>query len=88
MEKAAVGEHSISMMNRAVMALSGVTDVSEFSDVKVMLKTTMGDLCIKGKKLSINQLNTENGTLDVRGEIHSMQYTTGSRDGFFAGLFK
>ncbi len=88
MEKSAVGEHSVSMLNRAVMSLSGVKDVSEFSDARVMLKTTMGDLCIKGKKLSINQLNTENGTLDVRGEIHSMQYTSGGRDGFLAGLFK
>lgn len=88
MEKAANTEHSLSMMNRSVMSLSGVKDVSEFSDAKVMLKTTMGDLCIKGKKLTINQLNTDNGTLDVRGEIHSIQYTTGNREGLFAGLFK
>lgn len=88
MEKTAAAEHSLSMMNRSVMSLSGVKDVSEFSDTRVMLKTTMGNLCIKGKKLTINQLNTENGTLDVRGEIHSIQYTSGGRDGLLTGLFK
>ena len=56
------------------MSLSGVNDVSEFSDSQVMLKTSMGGLCIKGKNLSINQLNTDTGMLDVKGEIHSIQY--------------
>ena len=45
------------------MSLSGVNDVSEFSDSQVMLKTSMGGLCIKGKNLSINQLNTDTGML-------------------------
>ena len=48
----------------------------------------MGGLCLKGKKLSINQLNTDTGTLDVNGEIQLIQYTSGGDNGFFAGLFK
>ena len=50
MEKNAVSEHSLTMMNRANMSLSGVKDVSEFSNSRVVLKTTMGGLLIKGKK--------------------------------------
>ncbi len=81
-------EHSISLMNRAAMSLTGIVDVSEFSDTRVVLKTTMGGLLIKGKKLTINQLNTDTGTLDVNGEIHNIVYTTSAGDGFFASLFK
>lgn len=87
MEKNIAGEHSLSMMNRAAMSLSGVKDVSEFSDCRVLLKTTMGNMTIKGKKLAINQLNTDAGTLDVHGEIDEIRYS-GGRDGFLAGLFK
>ena len=81
-------KHSISLVNRSEMSLSGVNDVSEFSDSQVMLKTSMGGLCIKGKNLSINQLNTDTGMLDVKGEIHLIQYVNKGKDGFFAGLFK
>lgn len=88
MEKNTVSEHSLTMMNRANMSLSGVKDVSEFSDSRVILKTTMGGLLIKGKKLSINQLNTDSGTLNVNGEIQSVQYTHTGKDGLLAGLFK
>lgn len=88
MEKTTKSEHSMSLLNRANMSLTGILDVSEFSDTRVILKTSMGGLCVKGKKLSINQLNTDTGTLDVNGEIQLIQYTTGGSDGFFAGLFK
>lgn len=83
-ESFAEKEHSISLVNRSKMSLSGVNDVSEFSDSQVMLKTSMGGLCIKGKNLSINQLNTDTGMLDVKGEIHSIQYVNKGKDGFFA----
>ena len=82
-ESFAEKKHSISLVS-----LSGVNDVSEFSDSQVMLKTSMGGLCIKGKNLSINQLNTDTGMLDVKGEIHLIQYVNKGKDGFFAGLFK
>jgi sporulation protein YabP len=85
MEKNIAEEHSLSMLNREAMSLSGVKEVSEFSDSRVVLKTIMGDLTVKGKKLTINQLNTDTGTLDVRGEIDTIHYT-GSGNGFFAGL--
>lgn len=88
MEKNNSREHSLSMMNRSVISLSGVLEVSEFSETKVVLKTTMGGLCVKGKKLAVNQLNTETGTLDVKGDIQILQYTGRKDGGVLAGLFK
>lgn len=88
MEKSTAMEHALSLMNRKNMSVSGVVDVSEFSDNQVVLKTSMGGLSIKGKGLTINQLNTQTGTLDVNGEIHTIQYVNKGKDGFFAGLFK
>lgn len=88
MEKNSVSEHTISLTSRKNMSLTGVADVSEFSDSRVLLKTTMGNLCVRGKNISINQLNTDTGTLEVNGEINTIQYTSGGGDGFLTGLFK
>lgn len=81
-------EHSITLENKSKLSLSGIKEVSEFSDNKVELKTNMGGLCIKGKSLTINQLNTDTGLLEVKGEISQMFYVNKGKDGFFAGLFK
>ena len=62
--------------------------LDEFDSIADMFKVWNGGLCIKGKNLSINQLNTDTGMLDVKGEIHSIQYVNKGKDGFFAGLFK
>ncbi len=89
MEKSRLmGEHSISLVNRASMSLTGVEEVSEFSDTRVDMKTSMGRLCVRGKGLAISRLDTDNGTLDVNGEIQLVQYRNGGKDGVFAGLFK
>lgn len=81
-------EHAISMINRASMSLTGVSDVAEFSDTRIDMKTCMGGLCVRGKNLTINHLDTDNGTLDINGEIQMIQYTHSGKDSFFAGLFK
>ncbi len=88
MEKSSISEHSLSLVNRKNMSLTGVTEVTEFSDAKVSLKTCGGSLCVKGRELTINQLNTDTGTLEIKGEINSVQYTSGNGEGFFSGLFK
>ena len=81
-------EQLITLKNREHMTLTGVKDVSEFCETKVILKTSMGGLVIKGKKLSISQLDTVTGTLEVHGEVQSAQYTASAGEGFFAGLFE
>lgn len=81
-------EHSLTMINRREMSLSGVSDVRSFSEALVELETCMGGLIIKGKCLTINKLNTETGELKVNGEINSINYTAKKKDGLFTGLFK
>ena len=80
--------HSLSMADRRDILLTGVTDVKEFSEGRVMLKTTSGDLCIRGKKLNISRLDTDTGELKVSGEIDSLKYTSSAGGGMLEGLFK
>lgn len=80
--------HSVSVDNRNKMNITGVMDVSAFSEEKVEILTTMGKLIVKGKKLNVNTLNTESGELKLSGEIKSWDYTdTHKGGGLFAGLF-
>lgn len=87
-QKKTAQQHLVSMENRQRMTLTGVNDVSSFSDTSVELKTSMGAMIIKGRGLSISKLNTDSGELNVNGEISMLQYTKKNGGGFFTGLFK
>lgn len=80
--------HSLTMNDRKDISLTGVSEVKEFSPVRVILKTLMGNLCIRGKKLNISKLNTDTGELYVSGSIDMIKYLTSSGGGIIEGLFK
>lgn len=85
----ALKEHSLCMENRAQMSVSGVLDVEEFSDDKIIIKTNMGVLSVKGKNLSVNSLNTDTGELRLNGEFKVCEYSDAmKKEGLLSGLFK
>lgn len=83
------GNHSITIEARNKMSVTGVMDVSEFSEDKIEIVTNMGVLTVKGKKLNVNALNTDSGELKMSGEVRSCEYSNrGRREGVLTGLFK
>ena len=82
-------KHSLVMEDRARMSLTGVSEVSAFSDTSVTLKTCRGMLSVQGKGLNISKLNTDTGELNVNGEISLIKYSKDkAKGGFFEGLFR
>lgn len=81
-------EHNIEMINRRNISLSGIKNIKEFSENRVILETVMGGLHIRGKKLTVSRLNTDTGLLDVSGEIDLLKYTSSAGGGVIEGLFK
>lgn len=81
-------EHSIELHERSKMILTGVNDVSEFSDEVVKLKTNMGAMTVKGTGLTISKLNTNDGDVEINGSINSIQYQTKQKNGFLESLLK
>ena len=67
--------HFVELVKREKTLAGGVEDVIAFSEDKIELKTNMGRLIIRGKKLNINKLDTDNGKLDASGEIRTLEYT-------------
>ena len=82
-------KHSFTLEERNQLSLSGVLEVSSFSETAVSLKTSRGALLIQGKKLNIGRLNTDTGELFITGEISLLKYSKNKNDGsIFEGLFK
>lgn len=67
--------HSLTMTGRERASLCGVTAVSCFNDQEVVLETTAGEVAVVGEGLHIEQLNLEDGELNVTGEITAIEYS-------------
>ena len=50
--------------------------VSCFNDREVVLETGEGEVALLGENLHIEQLNLDDGQLDVTGEIAGVEYET------------
>lgn len=67
-------EHSVSMLNREKMSLTGVDDVSAFDENTIVLTTNLGDLTVRGEALHIGCIDLELGRLEVDGHICELSY--------------
>lgn len=67
--------HTLTMEGRSRAKLAGVTAVSCFNDQEVVLETSAGEVALVGEGLHIEQLNLEDGQLDVTGEISAIEYS-------------
>lgn len=69
------GQHRISLANREVCAINGVSDVLSFDVGEVLLETEQGMLMIRGSELHVSRLTLEKGEVDIDGRIDSLTYS-------------
>ena len=67
--------HTLQLEGRERARLAGVTAVSCFNEQEVVLETSAGEIALVGENLHIEQLNLEDGQLDVTGEIAAIEYS-------------
>lgn len=75
-----MSEHSINMVNRKSIDLTGVNNVINFDDEEIILDTMMGCLEIGGEELHITMLNLDNGKVSIQGSISHMAYKAQGTD--------
>lgn len=80
--------HQVIMQDRHTVEMTGVSDVDSFDDAVVVAYTALGELTVRGRGLHIRQLNVEQGTLAVEGQIDVLSYTDVSKGGFFGRLLR
>ena len=85
--------HSISLLERKTLVITGVKKIENFDDKHFLLETTMGFMVVKGIELELIKLDTLAGTVTIKGTINSMEYIIDStkkksEDSVFSRLFK
>ena len=66
--------HTLTLTGREHARLTGVTAVNCFNEEEVVLTTSSGEVALLGAGLRIEQLNLDDGQLDVTGEISGIEY--------------
>ena len=81
--------HSVTLVDRKKLSLSGVEDVDCFNEQIVVLRTPLGMLSVAGTGLNISQLSLETGRVEIEGEVEAMEYSGGRKSGGLLGrLFR
>ncbi len=69
-------EHALVIKNRERLSITGVKDVDAFNEEQIIALSDYGELSIKGDLLHIEELNIDNGTLEITGKINEITYST------------
>ena len=81
----------IKVENRKRCELDGVKKLDSFDDKEFLVETYLGYLHIKGKDLSLGNMNMDEGLLTINGTIDSLTYlnkNTSKEGSFIKKLFK
>ena len=66
--------HSVSLLERKTLVITGVKKIENFDSIHFLLETTMGYMIIKGEELELIKLDNLAGTVTIKGTIDSIQY--------------
>ncbi len=67
-------KHTLSLIERERLTLSGVKEVFSFDESLIEVETNKGYLDIKGDDLHIIKMNIDEGDLIIEGTISEMNY--------------
>ena len=65
---------TMELFQRRLLAVNGVDTVEAFDENKVLLKTKLGLLAIKGEGMAVKTLDLDAGRLELEGLIHGWEY--------------
>ena len=85
--------HRLTIQDRKLAGITGVSDCVSFDENEVVLDTDMGLLTILGKDHHVQLLTLEKGEVDLEGTVESFVYSSNealrrSGESIFTRLFK
>lgn len=84
--------HDIVMKGRRQVEITGVKHVDSFDHEEFLLETVMGYLAIRGANLKMQNLNVDEGIVNIEGKIYDLSYLDEHHGeqakGFFSKLFR
>ena len=66
--------HKLTLCDRGILTLTGVTEVLSFDEEGVVARTDLGTLEIQGSDLKLKTLSPDGGQVIVEGRISALIY--------------
>lgn len=66
--------HRLTLNERRQLSMTGVSEVVNFDENTVVLRTQLGMLVIRGQELQLKTLSPDGGQVEVEGTIASLHY--------------
>ena len=67
-------QQEIALENREKLRVTGVEEVLAFDDAVVVMRTSLGELTVRGQGLRVEELTSEGGTLRIQGRVEELSY--------------
>ena len=81
---------SFTLTNKEELKITGVNKINSLDSKHFNLDTTLGSLMISGQNLEMNQLDSVNKIILIKGDVESISYKSENKnkDNFIKKLFK
>lgn len=80
-------EHEVKINSRESLEINGVKELDSFDSEEFLMETTMGYLIVRGNGLQLQNLNVEDGIVQINGKIYELTYIDEQREEKAKGLF-
>lgn len=77
MEPDRVRSHALTLTDRNLLDVTGVTKVESFDDREIVLITHAGRLTVRGASMHIRHLDLQTGSCVLDGQVASLVYAQG-----------
>ncbi len=93
MEQTETKKHSVCLYERKEVVIEGVNKLDSFDKSEFLIATNKGYLHIRGKDLTLGNMDMEKGLLSIQGSIDSLAYLASEthqdrKESFFKKLFR
>ena len=75
--------HKLTLSERKLLTLTGVSEVVSFDENAVVLHTSLGRLTVHGQGLQLKMLSPEGGEVAIEGNVAAFVYEEPRRSGGF-----
>lgn len=78
--------HTVTLENRRMLTVTGVTRVLSCDETGALLKTPLGNLSVGGQGMEVSELSVRTGEVRITGKIEYLQYAENKESS--GGLFR
>jgi len=67
-------EHSVQILNRKILSMTGISDVISFDETLVTLSCCEAVMSIEGEGMRVLRMDVDSGDLSIEGKINAVSY--------------